>query len=191
MSRRLLSVSELQDLDAALIEAYRMHSKLCETHPIARGKISRPGIPPAFSESLTALLLGSFYGEGATVAYGGKTSDLVLFMEAREARTIEVKASGVSRFQELKERDLAADALVWVDFGARYVAGRGPVTFHHLPNPKRFVAPRRKLTLNEFLRGVGQFEDFQSIAVADIGALLAGETNKRQVRFVGIHRSRS
>lgn len=173
-ARTLLSVERLLALDDALIAAYRDHNALCELHPVARGHVSRPSIPSAFSESLTALLTGELYGVGATVAYGGVASDLLVFSPDGRALTVEVKASGVSRFQELKERDLAADALVWVDFGSRYVHGQGSVTFHHLPEPRRFAAPRRKLTLDVFLSAVEQFEDFRSIIVLDIRELLTG-----------------
>jgi hypothetical protein len=176
-SRRLLSVSELLDLDAALIEAYRKHRTLCKDHPIAQGKISRPAIPSAFSESLTAYFVACFYGDGSSATYGGRASDLLVLTAGGGVRTVEVKASGVSRFQELKERDLAADALVWVDFGSRYVEGHGPVTFHHLPRPRRFAASSRKLTLDVFLRTAPQLDGFQSITVADIEALLTDETN--------------
>ena len=147
-ARTLLSFDQLLALDAASIAAYRDHNALCDAHPVARGHISRPSIPSAFSESLTALLGAALYGAGATVAYGRAASDLLVFSPSGCALTVEVKASGVSRFQELKERDLAADALVRVDFGSRYVNGRGPATFHHLPDPVRFAAPRRKLTLD-------------------------------------------
>jgi hypothetical protein len=173
-TRTLLSVEQILALDAALIAAYRDHDALCDAHPVARGHVSRPPIPSAFSESLTAFLTGTLYGVGATVAYGGAASDLLVFSRDGRALTVEVKASGVSRFQELKERDLAADALVWVDFGSRYVNGHGPVTFNHLPRPGRFAAPRRKLTLDVFLSAVEQFEDFRSITVADIRELLTG-----------------
>ena len=173
-ARTLLSVEQLLAFDVALIAAYRDHAALCDTHPVARGQISRPSIPSAFSESLTALLGAALYGAGATVAYGGAASDLLVFSPNGRALTVEVKASGVSRFQELKERDLAADALVWVDFGSRYVEGQGPVTFHHLPDPGRFAAPRRKLTLDVFLRAVEQLEGFRSITVPDLRELLTG-----------------
>jgi len=173
-ARTLLSIDQLLALDAALIAAYRDHDGLCEAHPVARGRISRPPIPSAFSESLTALLAGTLYGAGTTAAYGGATNDLSVFSPDGRALTVEVKASGVSGFQELKERDLAADALVWVDFGSRYINGQGSVTFHHLPDPGRFAAPRRKLTLDVFLSAVEQFEDFRSITVLDIRELLTG-----------------
>lgn len=189
-ARRLLSIDQLLALDAALIAAYRDHEELCEAHPVARGRINRPPIPSAFSESLTALLAGTLCGAHTRVAYGGATSDLSVFSPDGRALTVEVKASGVSRFQELKERDLAADALVWVDFGSRYVNGQGSVTFHYLPDPCRYSAPRRKLTLDVFLSAVERFEDFRSITVLDIRELLAGAddteiaTAAPQVRIV-------
>jgi hypothetical protein len=175
--RSLLSAGELLALDEALIDAYRRHRALCETHPIAAGRISRPSIPSAFSESLTALLAPQLLGPGSTAAFGGRACDLLITTGDGRALTAEVKASGVSRFQELKERDLAADSLVWVDFGSRFVDGHGPVTFHHLPRPDRFLAPRRKLTLDVFLRAARELDGFLSILVADLRALLTTGTS--------------
>ncbi len=170
--RSLLSAGEMLALDEALIDAYRQHRALCETHPIAAGRISRPGIPSSFSESLTALLAPQLLGPGSTAAFGGRACDLLITTGEGRALTAEVKASGVSRFQELKERDLAADSLVWVDFGSRFVDGHSPVIFHHLPRPDRFLAPRRKLTLDVFLRAARELDGFMSILVADLRALL-------------------
>jgi hypothetical protein len=65
---------------------------LRDAHPIARGRISRPAIPSAFSESLMALLAGTLYGQCLTVAYGWTTSDLSVFTDDGCAHTVEVKA---------------------------------------------------------------------------------------------------
>lgn len=89
-------------LDAALVAAYRDHDALCHAHPVARGHVSRPPIPSAFSESLTALLLGSLCGVGATVAYGGAGGGLLAFSPGGRAVTVEVEASS-SPSDEAKE----------------------------------------------------------------------------------------
>ncbi|MDQ3742225.1 MAG: hypothetical protein M3389_14905 [Actinomycetota bacterium] len=44
-------------LDVALITACEQHRALCVEHPVAEGRISRPGIPASFSESLAAVAL--------------------------------------------------------------------------------------------------------------------------------------
>jgi hypothetical protein len=177
--RSLLSAGELLALDEALIDAYHGHRALCEIHPIAAGRISRPSIPSAFSESLTALLAPQLLGPGSTAAFGGRACDLLITTGDGRALTAEVKASGVSRFQELKERDLAADSLVWVDFGSRFVDGHGPVTFHHLSRPDRFLEPRRKLTLDVFLCAARELDGFLSILVVDLRALLTTGTSAK------------
>lgn len=73
-----------------------------------------------------------------------------------------MKASGVSSWQELKQRDLAADGLLWIDFARRYVDGVGPITAHFLPQPSQYTLPRRKLTLELYLSGASEIEGFVS-----------------------------
>lgn len=161
-SRPLLSPEQVHALDDALLAAYRQHEELCRAHPLARGKISRPGIPAAFSESLAAVVLPTM-AEGITmVEFGGRRADLLATIVNGSVLTIEVKASGMSRWQELKPRDLQADGLVWIDFARRYVDGHGPITAHYLPRPSRYDLPRRKLTLDVFLSGASDIEGFVS-----------------------------
>ena len=156
----MLSGDEVHALDGALLAAYRRHEELCLAHPIARGKISRPGIPAAFSESVAALVLPTLVDRITAIEFGGRAADLIVATADGGQLTIEVKASGVSRWQELKQRDLEADALIWIDFGRRYVDGDGPITAYYLPRPSRYNPPRRKLTLDVFLSGASGIGGF-------------------------------
>lgn len=160
--RPLFSCEQVRALDDALLAAYRQHEELCLAHPVARGKISRPGIPAAFSESVAALVLPTMVKEISTVGFGGRHADLVATTTDGGVLTMEVKASGVSRWQELKPRDLEADGLMWIDFARRYVDGSGPITAHFLPRPSRYELPRRKLTLDLFLSGASSIDGFAS-----------------------------
>jgi hypothetical protein len=160
--RPLLSSEQLRALDDALLAAYRQHEELCAAHPVARGRISRPGIPSAFSESLAAIVLPAVSAGIVGVEFGGRQADLIAITSAGFQLTIEVKASGVSSWQELKDRDLAADGLLWIDFARRYVDGTGPITAHYLPQPARYTLPRRKLTLELYLSGASELDGFVS-----------------------------
>jgi hypothetical protein len=160
--RSLLTIDQLRALDEALIFAYRQHKVLCRVHPVANHRISRPGIPSSFSESLTAVVLPALLESPVSVAFGGRACDLTAFTTDGKTLSVELKASGVSSFQELKDRDLAADALVWVDFGSRYVEGQGPISFHCLPQPHRYSRPRNKLPLKLFLAPASEIPGFVS-----------------------------
>ncbi len=167
-TRPLLSGEEIRALDDALLDFYRDHAALCLAHPVAKGRISRPAIPAAFSESFAAFILSMFVAEVATVEFGGRSADLIATTTEGQSLRVEVKASGVSRWQELKPRDLDADGLVWVDFARRYLDQGGPVTIYFLPRPSRYEPPRRKLTLDLFLAGASMIDGFASHTFASL-----------------------
>jgi hypothetical protein len=168
------------ELDAALLAAYRAHAELCRTHPIARGRISRPGIPAVLSESLAAAAAPFFLPAGAVPTFGGSDADLAFELPKGERMLVEVKASGASAFQEIKDRDLIRDALVWIDFGRRYVNGDGPIVVYFLPDPSRYQPPRRKLTLDLFLSGVSGLPGFSSTTFGSPGDLPNARTSPEQ-----------
>lgn len=180
--RPLLTVEQLGALDEALIFAYRQHDELCRLHPLAQRRISHPGIPSSFSESLTAVVLPLLLDPATSVAFGGRACDLTAITADGRTLSVEVKASGISSFQELKDRDLAADALVWVDFGSRYVEGHGPITFHCLPEPQRYSRPRDKLPLKLFLAGTHEIPGFVSRSFAPLDEALEGGVGSADAR---------
>jgi hypothetical protein len=166
MSRTLLTYAEMVDLDRALTEAYRAHELLRERFPMAR-LISRPAIPAPLSESLVAHAAPAIFGPGASAAYGGTQADLVVHRNGAAPAFVEVKATGSGEFQEIKPRDLAADVLVWVAFGSRYVADVREINLYVLPRPSRFTPPadgagnpRRKFMLQAFLSQARRLHGF-------------------------------
>lgn len=166
--RRLLCREELRALDDALITAYRQHEDLCTTHPIARGRINRPAIPAAFSESVAAIVLPKLATGVTLCEYGGRRADLIADTAGGGELTFEVKASGVSSWQELKQRDLDASGLIWLDFGRRYVDGKGRLAVHYLPEPSRYEPPRSKLTLDLFLSAASTLDGFVTCTFASL-----------------------
>ncbi len=177
--RQLLSPEQLCALDTALLYAYSQHRELCRAHPVAKSRIARPSLPSSFSESLAALVLPSLIDEVVAVSFGGRQADLVALTPDKRL-LVEVKASGASSFQELKERDLAADALMWIDFARRYVDGAGSIVAHFLPDPSRYVPPRRKLTLNVFLAAASQFSGFRSLRFESVVEVLQRNGSDRR-----------
>ena len=84
------------------------------------------------------------FGNGRVATFGGKQADLIVQRPLGDLLLVEVKATGPSEFQEVKARDLAADTLVWVAFGRRYVDARGPTYIYVLPQPSRLEPPRTR-----------------------------------------------
>lgn len=179
-SRPLLTVREIAALDAALMAAYRMHSELRVEIPAAR-LISRPPIPAVLSESLVGGSASYLFGAGCVATFGGTRADLVVRCPLGDQLLVEVKATGVREFQEVKPRDLTADALVWVAFGSRYVDATGPTDIYVLLEPSRFAPPatrtgtiRRKFGLKDFLAVATSLSGFSAWRFEDIGSLAAG-----------------
>jgi hypothetical protein len=178
--RALLTAKEIADLDAALIAAYRMHSRLRAERPAARF-IARPPIPAVLSESLVGYSAQWLFGDACVATFGGPRADLIVRCPVGCPLSVEVKATGASAFQEVKPRDLAADVLVWVDFRNRYVDGLGPTDLYVLTEPGRFEPPttrtgtvRRKFDLRAFLAEANALSGFSRWRFQDIQALASG-----------------
>jgi hypothetical protein len=178
--RALLTAQEISDLDAALMAAHRMHGEL-RARISAASFISRPPIPAVLSESLVGYSARWLFGAGCVATFGGSRADLIVRRPLGDQLLIEVKATGLGEFQEVKPRDLAADALVWVAFGRRYVDRRGPTDIYVLSEPSRFEPPttrngavKRKFELKAFLAAANVLSGFAVWRFDDIGALAPG-----------------
>jgi hypothetical protein len=176
--RALLTAQEISHLDAALMAAYRMHNEL-RAEIAAASFITRPPIPAVLSESLVGYSVPWLFGDGCVATFGGARADLIVRRSLGDELLVEVKATGSGEFQEVKPRDLKADALVWVAFGCRYVDAGGPINIYVLPDPSRFEPPttrsgaiKRKFDLKAFLAAayalsgfsIWRFEDIESVA---------------------------
>ena len=142
--------------------------------------IPRPPIPAVLSGALVGYAAHWLFRD-ACVAEFGRQADLLVRRPHGDQLLVEVKATGASEFQEVKHRDLEADALVWVAFGRRYVDARGPTDIHVLPEPNRFEPPmtrsgtvRRKFELKDFLAAANALSGFSAWRFEDIGSLAAG-----------------
>ena len=178
--RALLTTQEILDLDAALMAAYQMHDELRAEFPAA-SFIARPPIPAALSESLVGYSAHWLFGDGCVATFGGTRADLIMRRPGGDQLLVEVKATGSGEFQEVKPRDLAADALVWVAFGSRYVDAMGPTDIYVLPDPGRFEPPttrsgvvKRKFGLRVFLATATALSGFSAWQFDDIRSLATG-----------------
>ncbi len=150
MPKKLLTKDELCELDGKLIEIYGFLGDMRSRSAVAR-LIHLPSVPAEFSESLTIHCTERFFGNGWKAKFGGRLCDVVL-EKAGERRTVEVKATGQTSFQELKAKDLSADFIVWIHFGERYINGSGKLQVYILRSPSKYIRNPLRLKLHEFLR---------------------------------------
>lgn len=170
MPKILLTKEELFDLDGLLIETYSFFRELRNQSSIAR-LIHYPSIPAELSESLTVHCAESFFGKGWTAKFGNDICDVIIDRFG-EQRTVEVKATGQTNFQELKSKDLAADFLVWMHFGDRYINGQGKISIYILKNPKKYFEKSLRLKLRDFFRYTGGSSDLTTIETESLVSLL-------------------
>jgi hypothetical protein len=168
----ILGPESVREIDAALIAVYAEYTRLRQSYPAAR-RISRPGIPAIFSESLVAHASPLLFGRDSVGGFGGKEADLLISMSGGREQLVEVKATGSHAWQEIKDRDLVRDVLVWIAFGRRYELGRGSIEVYLLPKPNRYRPPRPKLTLSVFLQGAAQLRGFEALEFDDVDHLLS------------------
>ena len=162
---------EILQLDAALIRAFRTIQELREELPAAR-HIKFPPLPSIFSESIVIAAAPRIFGPGWTARYGGAACDVLIESDQGEERRVEVKATGVHAFQELKAKDLRADFLVWVRFGRRFESGQGPIEIAILSNPSQFIPAACRLDTARFERRVGSTDALRTLSFDSLEALL-------------------
>ncbi len=137
--REPLTKDEIRELDLALIGVFRTIHSLRESNAVAR-HIKYPAMPSIFSESIAIAATPILFGEEWKGSYGGQASDLrIVNSISGKSLRVEVKATGQHAFQELKEKDLLADALVWIRFGRRYELGTGPIEVAVIETLGRYV----------------------------------------------------
>jgi hypothetical protein len=162
-------MSGSEELDHFLIETYTFFREVRARSNVAR-LIHYPSVPAEFSESLTIHCAERFFGEKWTAKIG-KTSDVIL-ERFGEHRTVEVKSTGQTNFQELKPKDLAADFLVWIHFGDRYINGSGKLLIYILKNPGKYFEKSLRLKLRDFLKYTEGSSDLTYIEVESLQKLL-------------------
>lgn len=149
MAKVLLTKEELLELDRILIETYTFFQELRAGSSVAR-LIHYPSVPSEFSESMTIHCAERFFGKN-WIARFGDTSDVII-EQPGEQRTVEVKATGQTNFQEFKLKDLVADFLVWIHFGDRYINGGGKINIYILQDPKTYFDKPLRLKLFQFIK---------------------------------------
>lgn len=181
-----MAINEILQLEASLTEIFHTIHRLRQRNVAAR-HIKFPPVPPVFSESIAIAATPALFGSGWKGRYGGRKSDiLVENVRTRRALRVEVKATGQHAFQELKEKDLQADVLVWFRFGRRFQDGVGPIEVAVLHSPGRYVRNQCRLDVRRF-EAIPGIQSAQKIfRFESLGAMLGAETNDLRT---GVQRS--
>jgi hypothetical protein len=143
-------VKEILELEAALMEVFRTIRDLRVRSAAAR-HIKFPPLPSIFSESIAIASTPTLFGPGWRGRYGGRLADLIVEnATAGSMLKVEVKATGRHAFQELKDKDLRADVLVWLRFGLRLELGNGPIEAAVIERPGRYIQKQCRLDVRRF-----------------------------------------
>jgi len=156
------------------MEVFRTIRRLRERTFAAR-HVKFPPLPSVFSESIAIAATPLLFGPDWTGRYGGRLADVVVESSiTRRTLKVEVKGTGQHAFQELKDKDLRADVLLWIRFGTRFELGSGPIEAAVIADPGRYVSSQRRLDVRRFeaipgirrAQRVFRFENLESMLTA-------------------------
>ena len=162
MSQDILQQHEIQDSVAALREGFTAIRQIRNSRSQGR-LVQFPKIPSILSESVVAQEI--LAGRGVRlkgpvlVRRGGTKADLVVKSKGKELR-VEVKGTGKQGFGALGPKDVNADVLVWIAYGAFFEGDSDtPITAHWLHTPRRVVRGGKipsRISLGEFITRSGR-----------------------------------
>ena len=149
MAKTCLRWSEIIELTDLLAQVFSLISDLHNENPLAKC-IQFPKIPPILSESLCVLEREKLFPGCSNADFGGRTCDIIVRFPDGTKKTAEVKATGQSAFQELSQKDIAADFLVWVHFGRFFEDQNEEIRAYVMENPIRGFMQGKPISLKEF-----------------------------------------
>jgi hypothetical protein len=159
MPRRLLNADEIRSLVALMRDLFDHQNNLRMTNQLA-ALIQFPKIPPVLSESIalhlfsTGVLIGRL-ADGVTVSGSTSGGDIVINSRGTPVK-VEVKATAGSAFQHFGDKDIKADILAWLHFGAVFQDRTQEVfTAYLLVKPQKYFAQAGRITLRRFLGVAG------------------------------------
>jgi hypothetical protein len=180
--RKPLTTDEILQLEDALMEVFRTIYQLRQRSLAAR-HIKFPPVPAVLSESIAIVATSALFGSGWKGRYGGRGSDIIVEnVSTRRTLGVEVKATGRHAFQELKEKDLQADVLIWFRFGRRFELGVGPIEVAVVDAPGRYVKSPCRLDVHRFEAIPGIQEAQKVLRFDNLKTMLTSDSRERQRR---------
>lgn len=166
----ILEKAEVLRLAGLLRSVFQYITELRSQDVLAQ-RIQYPKIPPRLSESIVCHLIRdhSLLADlnVSNVSLGGSLADIVARTPEHESLRIEVKATGLSAFQEFGRKDILADVLIWLYFGRSFVVDDSlRVDAYVIRSPSAFFADRTKITLNTLRNLLGPRLESQQFDLA-------------------------
>jgi hypothetical protein len=167
-----LTPAQVIELDKALVNSFSSHRALKDRVPAAR-YIKFPQIPAILAESFVIAGVNKLFGTGWKAVIGRPLSDIQLADPSGRTWRVEVKSTARHGFQELKAKDLMADALVWIHFGNRFYDGHGTIQVLILDKPGKHISGPIRLDIPRLMRRIGDTQDLRLIEVVDLEDFLS------------------
>ena len=147
MPKELLSVADIKGLIRALRSVFGYITKFKSKYLLAK-KIKYPQIPGILAESLAMHLLtdGTILPEliGSTFMFGGQIADILAQRNGNTLK-IEIKSTGHSAFQQLGEKDICADYLIWFHFDTFFMEPNSTsIEIYLLRAPEKYLKSFKK-----------------------------------------------
>ena len=154
--KRELSLEESRSLCGLIRKSFEFLENLRQRDDLAKF-IQYPKIPPRLSESIALHFLrrGEILSRLRNYKFQLGSQRGAPDIEGRFKRKslrIEIKATAVSAFQELKKGDIASDYLIWLHFGNYFVSNESSIHCYCLPRPNHIIRAPAKITLRNFIK---------------------------------------
>jgi len=144
-----------QEIDNAIAALRTLFDFTRQLRKIPGGRVATyPKLSSSLSESIVAREIregrAPVWGRDVKLSRGGREADLLVSFGNRTDR-VEVKATGRQGFQYLGPKDVAADVLVWLHFGAYFESDKfDPLEAYWLEKPAKVFDSPRKIALSDF-----------------------------------------
>lgn len=156
---RTLSLEEIKTIIPSIKESFkyirsinfRLNNRL-KTPSI--NYVSLPKISPLLTESLAEHYLNKMQIRGIKGFHfergGGRKGHDLLAIKKNIHKGIELKATTMGAFQQLGNKDINADYLIWMHFGNFFNSNNSSIELYIVKEPHRFFKNVIKLNLDTF-----------------------------------------
>lgn len=154
---KILSKETIKELIVLLKQVFLYIQELKEKESCA-SYIQYPKIPKVLSESLCYYFLKEklilAHLSIQEIIINNNIADLILKTNGKDIK-VEVKATGISAFQNLGIKDINADYLIWIHFDSYFFKNSSDsVEIFIIENPSQYFPAPIKITLKELQKRV-------------------------------------
>ena len=162
--QKLLEPKDIRKLCHIIASLFKHRRKLVKEYPLAK-LITRPRVPNTLSEPIVIHLLnqGKILPELSKFSFKlGGIADITASYKST-AKKIEVKSTGVNEFQQLTNKDVKSDYLIWLNFADAFIRNNfSGIKIIIVKKPKQYpklvrrINKQPKITLKVFREKLGR-----------------------------------